>query len=116
MAWIESRRNTLVNQIYFHLPLLRACLLSRLLIYIKLALVYSILGTIQDTLPKGKTHKMRLIGPGRSKVPLARQPVALVSKVEYDFTPVENARISMCARYKVYNSVLKDIQNKCRHG
>ena len=56
---------------------------------------------------------MRLIGPGRSKVLLARQ---LVSKVEYDFIPVENARISMCARYKVYNSVLKDIQNKCRHG
>ena len=113
MAWMESRRNTLVNQIYFHLPLLRACLLSRLLIYIKLALVYSILRTIQDTLPKGKTHKMRLIGPGRSKVLLARQ---LVSKVEYDFIPVENARISMCARYKVYNSVLKDIQNKCRNG
>ena len=87
---MESRRNTLVNQIYFHLPLLRACLLSRLLIYIKLALVYSILRTIQDTLPKGKTHKMRLIGPGRSKVLLARQPVALVSKVEYDFIPVEN--------------------------
>lgn len=60
---------------------------------------------------------MRLIGLGRSKVLLARQPVALVSKVEYDFIPVENdARISMCARYRVYNSVLKDIQNKCRHS
>lgn len=49
MVWMESRRHTLVDQIYFHLPLLRACLLSRLLIYIKLALVYSILRTIQDS-------------------------------------------------------------------